>query len=429
MFDRPRATIIASLLLLAACGAPSGTSYVAESAIQEMPFVPPLLPYDGGEGDLVAWGGADALRWRPEATLANAASSALNAAWKLPDVQDVIVAMPLKMWSSELYPYGDGQSNAAPSFEQFPTEGRPPLIATLIVTATGSSRVTLRFHRSVGDTSTIELLTMGPSGMSTVNLAARRDDRGDIIADWTPPTTFPVVSGAAFAVHPAGWQDWFPISFEHHAVKASSLDAATKTFADGRGLLDREGIFDPHAADSAAVRLAGHTFTATYNGASNGHPVPFTSADVHGRFPYYHKPIVTAVGSSSVWLADERPSGYKSLYACFSGRRAGEEASAPNGGVASGAGWHRIGDPIETLVNDLETQPVLVGFAKGNPLATAELPSGGFAWGLGDVATVRWLRPKEAFVTPRGSAAQPTYHWFAIHQKTDTCLELLTHPE
>lgn len=52
----------------------------------------------------------------------------------------------------------------------------------------------------------------------------------------------------------------------------------------------------------------------------------------------------------------------------------------------------------------------------------AGLPSGGFAYGLSDVAVIRWLHPGEAFVTPRGRGVvddgrggrivQDNFHWY-----------------
>lgn len=405
---------VALLLLAGGCVSPAESLGVEASNIGS-DFRPPVLPQD--------WGGADSTRWRPEATLANAASTSLNNAWAEEGVRDVVIAVPVRMWSSDLFPYGDGQSNAVPSFEGFPAKGHAPVVASLVHFKTGSSRVTLRFDRSLGSTTTIELRDMANGDAATVELTGRTDANGDVIAEWAPPS---LADDARFAVHPKGWQDWFPLSFRHRVVPASSL--AGPTFADGKGLLDREGISvqrNPNGAETPFERLIEHTFTASYNGTSDGRPTPYTPSDVHGRFPYFNRPIVTAVGSGFMWVADERPSGYKSLYACFTGRRAVEEASAPDGGVASGSGWHRIGDPIETIVNDLEAKPVLVAQATGNPLLASPL---GFAWGLTDVATFRWLRPGEAFVTPRGSTEQPAYHSFFFEQSKNACMELLTHP-
>lgn len=56
--------------------------------------------------------------------------------------------------------------------------------------------------------------------------------------------------------------------------------------------------------------------------------------------------------------------------------------------------------------------------------STITLPSGGLAWGLSDVATIRWLQPGEAFVTPRGA-----FHWFAFSHARPTCAQIVVSPE
>jgi hypothetical protein len=119
---------------------------------------------------------------------------------------------------------------------------------------------------------------------------------------------------------------------------------------------------------------------------------------------------------------------FKIMYTCFDRRQPDREASAPDGGVASGGGWHRIGDPAETILNDLEPGPIPVAWATGNPAAGAAPPSGGFAYGLTDLATFRWLRPGEAFVTSRGTDAQPHYHWYFFPGAKPACTEEWVHP-
>jgi hypothetical protein len=103
------------------------------------------------------------------------------------------------------------------------------------------------------------------------------------------------------------------------------------------------------------------------------------------------------------------------------------EQRAPDGGVTSGGGWHRIGDPAETISNDLESTPLLPASAMGNPVPASALPSGTFAYNLTDVATFRWLRPGEAFVTRRGSAAQPNYHGYLFGGSREVCTEEWVH--
>jgi hypothetical protein len=125
------------------------------------------------------------------------------------------------------------------------------------------------------------------------------------------------------------------------------------------------------------------------------------------------------------WVANTPQAPFKDMYTCFERRRADLEQAAPDGGVASGGGWHLIGDPAETILNDLEAGPLVVGAASGNRFT---VPSGGFAYNLGDVAVIRFLQPGEAFITAAGSSAQPNYHWYFFQQDQNVCTEEWIHP-
>jgi alpha-amylase len=115
------------------------------------------------------------------------------------------------------------------------------------------------------------------------------------------------------------------------------------------------------------------------------------------------------------------------MYTCFDKRNASAEASAPDGGVASGGGWHRIGDNAETVLNDLESGPLVLGSALADP-ANGHTPTGGFSYGLVDVATIRWVRPGEAFVTPKAIDSHFNYHWYFFSNSKPVCTEEWVHP-
>src|SRR5439155_8909209 len=125
-------------------------------------------------------------------------------------------------------------------------------------------------------------------------------------------------------------------------------------------------------------------------------------ADIHAKFPWNGHDIVTGVGRGWTWVCDKPQAPFKVMYTGFERRRRDWEASAPDGGVTSGGGWHRIGDPAETILNDLESVPLVVGSAMANPTSVERnsvvdgLPSGGFSYGLSDCATIRFLQPGEA---------------------------------
>jgi hypothetical protein len=126
-------------------------------------------------------------------------------------------------------------------------------------------------------------------------------------------------------------------------------------------------------------------------------------------------------------VADQPSAPFKILYTAFERRHPEREAAAPDGGVPSGGGWHLIGDPAETILNSVESAPIVVGSANNDTSGKA-LPSGTYAYGLSDVATVRWLRPGEAFSTKRGTAGHANYHWFIFQQDREVVTEEWVHP-
>jgi hypothetical protein len=215
--------------------------------------------------------------------------------------------------------------------------------------------------------------------------------------------------------------------------RISDLHASSTRFGDGQSIVDREHVTSVGASDglSTLARLQGHSFSARYNGAS-GVVGPFNPGSIHATYPFYGKTITTGVGQGWTWVADERPAGFKVMYTCFERRRQDLEASAKDGGVCSGGGWHQINDAAETILNDLENGPLFVASGLNNPWLPSAYPSGGPSYGLSDVATFRWLKPGEAFITPKGGWAndgaghwfeQSNYHWYLFQQNKDVCTE------
>jgi hypothetical protein len=392
----------------------------------------PVLPSPSGSGALTPWGGIDPSRWRPEAILANAVSDAMNRAWGLPGARDVVVAVPVHMISSEFFEFGDGQANAAPSFEWW-HEARPPVVATLVLIDGGPARVFFRFDRALpsgGNTFEVRYRMGDADRLHTIT--ATQEPSGDRTAEWVVPDELGWGSRLAttmVSVHPRGWADWFPLGFRFPVRTIADLRGtvpeAQRRFADGGDVVDHERVsarFNPGDARIVKERLAAHPFSAGYN------QTPYMPQDIHAVFPFGGRNYVTGVGAGWTWVADRPAAPFKVMYTCFERRRPDLEATAPDGGVASGGGWHRIGDPAETILNDLESGPLMVAAATGNALPASALPSGTFAYHLTDVATFRWLQPGEAFVTRRGSSSQPSYHWYFFHHGHDVCTEEWVHP-
>lgn len=408
----------ASLLvfLAVACGAPAIDDSSSGDAELTSRIRPPVLPAAGSDAP---WGGTDAARWRPEAVLANAASAALNDAWRDPETRDAIVAVPVAMLGSNVFPYGDGQSNAAPSFNGWPAE-RPPVVATWIKTAS-AVKVVVRLDRALPTTAAKVKIQL--RGAASLDVPLEVEPTGDRIARFAPPADVAFEdprSPAPFAVVPDGWRAGLAVSFLHPTKDAASLGVAR--------LLDREGVSSADEPDAAPgtvdARLRTRSFASRYNNHAPGPVAPYANAEVHATFPASGRMVRTGAGGGRTWVFDERPDGYKTMYQCFDGRDAAAEAASADGGVPSATGWHSIGDRAETAVNDLERAPILVGFATHDVLSPNELGPDGFAWNLSAVATVRWLMPGEALVTPRGS-----FHWFAFAHAAPACAEILVSPE
>lgn len=415
----------ATLLLTAALQgcAPDAVDMDADDAGEEALRVATALPAPGGQGPLTPWGGADVGRWRAESVVANAASAELNRAFARRDVRDAWVAVPLRMATSDFRPYGDGQSNARPWFDAW-TAPRPPVVATLLQLADGRRQVSLRFDRALPYGGTRFELRWGTN---TLGFDATRDASGD----WT--ATVPVPSSLAWRgvgtdavglVHPAGWNDWFPLTFRMLTTSATALaasvPAAQRTFPGGRSLPDPARVSSwRDSSETPFARLQRGALPAGYNA------MPYVLGDVHGSFPGHPHAGPTAVGAGWAWVAAPPTAPVKHVYQCFARRDAAAEA---RDGVPSGGGWHQIGDAAESIVHSLEREPFLVGYAMASPLAASALPSGAWSYGLSDVAVVRLLRPGEAMVTARGEAGRPAFHWFAFHHAREVCAEVWVHP-
>jgi hypothetical protein len=436
------AALLAVLAPLAACAVPAdeeaeGEVGATESNLGTDPTIP-RLPAAGGTGDLTPWGGSDASKWRPEAILANAASAAMNDGWSRNDVKDVVVAVPLKLYSSGFFEYGDGQANARPEFEYWRGQTRPPVVASVIKFKNAPTKLVVRFDRALPyDGTAFELRY----NATTLPMTATRDAQGDAVTEINLPSGLSfedLLSQQAALVHPQGWADWFPIYFRTGVKRISDLRASQTTFTDGRTVVDRERVTSVGASDGKTTlqRIQSHWFGFGYNGAS-GIVQPFQPATVHAIYPFYGRNVVTGVGRGWTWVADQRPNGFKVMYTCFEKRRLDLEVSAPDGAVQTGSGWHQVNDSAETIMNSVETGPQMVAAGRNNPWLETHLPSGKFAYNLTDVATFRWLRPGEAFITAKGNWAddgrgrwfeQANYHWYFFQQNKDVCTEEIVSP-
>jgi hypothetical protein len=399
--------------------------------------IPPVLPT---QTKGTAWGGSDTNRWRPESIIANAASVLLNAGWQTSNVTDVIVSMPVEMRSSDHHVYCDGQTNAATSFGSW-GEKKPPVAAVLLHYQNKPATIVFQFHKSLPFSGEFEVY-----GDNKQLLVSMKSDKkmDQWIAVWIDvPNSLGLskhpLSQLSLLVKLKGWKDWFPIRFfmaiHSTDTMVKSLPEAARKFSDNIEVIDHEGVSaqKPGSSQNPFDRLIAKTnnnqFTSFYN------TQPYTPLNIHAEYPEYDgRKTVTAVGMGWTWLVKNPvPPLSKILYTCFDKRQIDKESEF---GVPSGGGWHKIGDPAETIFNDLEAAPVVVGHATSNPYPWPLLGTGSFSYGLHDAIAIRWLHPGEAFVTRRGKTwsnnngvqvDQSNFHWFMFQYDRPVCTEEWVH--
>ncbi len=386
-------TLLASTLLACACEVPpppSSSSVAGKSdGLDAVEAAPP-------------WGGSEPSRWQPEAILANAATTALERHGD-PDAR---VAIATHLVDSGVHPFGDGQSNASASLVYW-SYPRPPVVA-VSARVDGVDTIEIRLDRELPlHDDAIELVL--PDGPS-LQLDLRTDDHGDRLATTTESRA---LAASWLLVHPSGWNDAFPVRFEIPVVPVGALVATVpehqRTLPDGEPIVDPVAAAAPEAAPGSVYR----TLRDTSFPPGFINQAPFVSESVHGQVPSGNG-LATAVGRAFTWMSVEP---FKDLYVCLEGRQLDGESAL---GVPSGAGWHRIGDPGESLLNSLEGAPLLIAYGRG--ASVPPIAGGTHAYGLDRVAVFRHLQAGEAFSVPNGD-----FHWYAS-RATEACAQIWVHP-
>lgn len=410
---------------------------------------PPQLPEPSGQGGKSPWGGSQPQKWRAEAVIANAASWLMNEAWAQKDVVDVVIAVPGKYEIGWPNPYDDGQSNAMMHFNKW-AHVTPPMIAALVAKRDGSRTAVFWFAKEYAPKASIIEIYSPTTVTARVKLPAKTLPSGAVTALWERiPKELGwdsnVQKQVVFVRPGPNFSDWLPIYFRMPVYDANELvkklPPQQQRYADGKPLLDRERIAQTGTTIPFELAMK-HSFAGNYNRQQNG--APYTPEYIHGQFSKDTQRPVTAVGQGWTWVFEPQQP-FKILYTCFARRhpegsptggntrQVYNEATAPDGGVVSGGGWHVIGEvkegrpdmfASETIINDLERAPIMVagGFEAPADRLRINPPSGGIAYGLNDVATLRWLWPGEAFVTV-SSTRQKNYHWFFFDFPREVCTE------
>jgi hypothetical protein len=399
--DMQRLLALLASLVVSACAPPAGDGGPTSGHDPKADgFGDPVgLPVD-----LAPWGGGDAGRWTTEALIANAVTAELVRTGD-PRAR---VSLPTSLWMSSYAPFGDGQTNAAASFAYWEPR-RPALIASR-----SGTRLSIRVDRALplgdGHDGVFELWTAG--GQWAMSAASTRTPEGDWLIQLDP---VPGALADRLLVSPRGWRDVFPLRFDA-PVSALAAFAATvpgwlDTLPGGEPVVDPVHAGRRHQQERPVV----DALRASHFPAGFINQAPFVADGLHASFPQTGPPLTTAVGQAYTWVA-EQP--FADLYVCLERRRADLEALH---GVPSGAGWHHIGAPGETILASLEEAPLLVGHAAGQPMTLP--PGAGWAYDLDLASSYTLLQPGQVFTTPRGD-----FHWYAVHETaTDPCVQIWVH--
>lgn len=406
------------------------------------------------------WGGKDQNKWKPESVLANATSFWLNKGWSKKNVEDVLVSVPVRMifTGDDNRVYGDGQTNASLKFGDGWNYKHPQLIATLVKFKDGRRTIDFNFAEELKFSSpnfSVTAFVKDSSGnyqRKDYQLKVKKVKKA-VLANWVVPSEVAfgdLNANRVIWIRPQGWDSSFPIDFKMAIYKNEDL----KTFANqaktlGANPLDFVNVFsrsqqnNENAQTTLLKGFYGSEWIKNQNGGTE-----LRNEIIHGNIGNE----INAVGGGLTWLVDRGPhSTFKNLYTCFDARNFEKESEA---GVPSGGGWHEIGDAVETIINDLSTSAVPIGFATGLPWATPP-DNTKFPWGLTDVATIRLLQPGEGIATTAGdqtwkedevhrgekkssdqgvqargsnpSGGGRTYHWFFFPSDEPTCTQEWVH--
>lgn len=308
------------------------------------------------------------LQWQP-GLQQTAPTSQMSS---IPSIKKVVLSIPVVIEKSSYHPFGDGQSNAKMSLGSAWKEDGFLVVGVQTTDDQGQTKRQYLFHPSLK--------------IAKFNESSLGDD--------------------LFKVQPEGWNDSFYFSFATRLMPVAQFLAGVpesrRTFSGNRVAPDPARIGKGQGVERFLFRELG----AGYN------KEPWYSPTVHGLFPNENGEK-TALGGVLTWGIVEKSFGpFKHLYTCFEKRDVAQEKQT---GVPSGAGWHHIGDPAESLLNTLESASLPVAVARTHGRSNA-------AYGLTESITATWLQTDEVLVTQQGE-----FHWYLNPYESTVCTEIWVH--
>jgi hypothetical protein len=283
-----------------------------------------------------------------------------------------VLSIPAHIAKSSYHPFNDGQSNAKMTLGDWPFKGLP-VIGFQTQTSDGKISRNYLFHPSLKVTKFEE-----------INLGS----------NW-------------YEVRPDGWNDSFYFSYETGILPIKQflegIPESLRTFSENRTAPNPAKI---EKSANSLEKIGKSKLGPGYN------PQPWYVDNVHGFFPN-EQGAATAVGSVFTWgITDKTYGPFKHLYTCFEARDMTRETGT---GAPTGAGWHQIGDPAESILNSIESIPLPVAVARTHGKNRA-------AFGLTESITATWLPADSVFVTRKDE-----FHWYANSYRAPVCTEIWVH--
>ncbi len=204
-----------------------------------------------------------------------------------------------------------------------------------------------------------------------------------------------VLSDNWILVQPAGWTDGFYFNFDSQTL---TIEGMRQGMPDNLKKFPSPILFDVKTNQDIGPILEKASYTA------------FRYVDnVHGIVGNRR----TAVGGVTTW-GNFNP--IKHLYTCFDARNLEDEKKF---GVPSGAGWHLVGDPAESIANSLSDKKILIALGRKIP---ENISNGKLPFKLTHSIVGKYLKPKDVFWTNKNQ-----FHWYAINSIEKVCAEIMVH--
>lgn len=287
--------------------------------------------------------------------------------------KEVVISFPAKIYNSETdRPFGDGQTNAKLDMGKEWNKSDGFIVIGIQTKNKGKVSRSYKFNSKLN------------------------------VKDYTEEK----LGNGYYRVKPKDWggdKPYFYFNFDTSTLTVKSflkgIPTPLRTFSGQRVAPDPEKI----------GRLNAYEKLNSPRGEGYSKDQPWLSAGVHDFF----KGERTAIGGVKTWGIVEPAFGpFKQLYTCFDERRVENEIKFQ---VPSGAGWHRVGDPAETLINNLENLPIPAALGRTHNLE-------GAAYDLSEVVTAFWLTTNYVFVT-----SQTQFHWYVNPYPKVVCTEIWVH--